>query len=549
LVLLAGKESYLSLKLGLKKLFDSINSITTKQTHVHLDLVTPFLPHSFGSNMCGIVAGYVGQTVKVDFKFAADMTFTLLCLGFNGAHSDYCCYQCRLPKKHFGCVTRFRAACKEHKNVDPLTLCTAARSTSSSSSDSAPDPTLIIPPLPSRPLPTPLLPVTGGSAAPTSVGTLNCADEADIKPCCTGPDLPQADDPVFRARATRVLTFLTLEKHYLEMKNSALQQRLKTRKLDTKGQKKTLVQRILQDSCKLEEQDADLLAELRECDLHGSGDVGFIKLPIMRGISLKDVIIDLLHLKLRVGGKLLKLLMCGDVLAAERQDDVVREMKNAGVAFAFRATTDSKEGDGKVAWTSLMGTAMSKVLANFNVAAVVADPARAAKIQNIWRTFWTLFGEVLDWNGGDLAGLQQRLLAWLELFLELYGVNDITPYIHHFVTHLAEAVARHGGLRRYACEAAEKLNNLHQQSFHRATNKGGGRAQTQSKLKDPEYQILMRELRLRADAHANPEIKWHCPLCTNVDYVHFGWLLTHMAKNHPEQDLEKFEEHSEVHKY
>ncbi len=54
----------------------------------------------------------------------------------------------------------------------------------------------------------------------------------------------------------------------------------------------------------------------------------------------------------------------------------------------------------------------------------------------------------------------------------------------------------------------------------------------------------MRDLRLREWASANPDPKWHCPLCPNEEYVRFGWLLTHMAKHHSEEDLEKFQENS-----
>jgi len=327
------------------------------------------------------------------------------------------------------------------------------------------------------------------------LGLLQPFPEEDTKspslPCCTDSALPPPDNPEYRARVARVLDFLSLEKHYGLMKNDALKSRLKRLNLTQTGQKKALVERLLAKSHPLSAEDRELLEETRSLDLDGA-DTGFKRAPIMRGIELVDVIIDLLHLKLRVGGKLLKLLLCGDVLPADRQDDVVAEMRRIGVTFAFRATTDTKEGDGKVAWTSLMGTAMSKVLTLFNVAAVV-DGQRAAQIQLIWTTFWARFCDVLDWHkGDDVDALQAELIVWQERFLDLYGVNDITPYIHHFVVHLAEAVSRHGGLRRYACEAAEKLNNLHQQAFHRATGKSGGRPQTLSKLKDPEYACMIR---------------------------------------------------------
>jgi len=513
-VLLTGKESYPLLRLGLRKLFASAANIVSGRSHVHLDVCSPHLLElGLPLGPARTVAEYVGQTAKCVFKFCADMKFTHLALGFNGAHADYSCYQCELPKKHFACITKHHQACTLHRNVQPASLCAATRS----------------------------LP----STAPSSSSSSLCDDSKEAEPlrCCEGTrKLPESDPELERlsAQARRVLEYLSYEKELLDFKLPNLQRKCTEQKLATKGTKAVLVARLLAKLQPLDDDDRIVLADVQQLVENGKG---FIAPSILRGIEMQNIIVDLLHMKLRIGGKLLKLLLVGDVLKEERQDDVVAAMRKIGVTFKFRAAASSKDGDGKVAWTSLMGTQTSRVLTKFDVTAVVPGP-RGVKLQKLWTDFWTHFCAILDWNKetGDCNLLQEKLTAWLEDFLSFYGVNDITPYIHHFTTHCAEYVQRHGALRRYVCEAAELLNNVHQKIYHRATAKGGGRSTTLSKLKDPEYQILMRDQRWRDWLDENSEPTFRCPLCKNKEFKFFGWLFRHLDKEHTPAEVAAFDE-------
>ncbi len=140
-------------------------------------------------------------------------------------------------------------------------------------------------------------------------------------------------------------------------------------------------------------------------------------------------------------------------------------MAGLGCTFVFRACKDPQQGDGVTAWTSLEGASMENVLRHLPVAAIVGGE-RGAAVEKLWKDFMALLDRVDDHKpGADLDQLQADLIVWMTSFLRLYGNADITPYLHIFVCHAVDMVRRHGALRRFKCQTAEKLNNCHQKAW------------------------------------------------------------------------------------
>ena len=60
---------------------------------------------------------------------------------------------------------------------------------------------------------------------------------------------------------------------------------------------------------------------------------------------------------------------------------------------------------------------------------------------------------------------------WLELFLSIFHTNQVTPYIHLFVAHLADFISSFGDVDIFNIQGLEKLNDFTSQQYFRATNK------------------------------------------------------------------------------
>ena len=119
-----------------------------------------------------------------------------------------------------------------------------------------------------------------------------------------------------------LLKYIQLEAELLELTLPNLKRKCTEESLTPTGTKAILTERLLAKLLPLSEADKLLLADVQ---LRLEDGKGFVAPPVVRGIAIFDIIIDLLHMKLRIGGKLLKLLLTRDVLKDQRQDLVVQE--------------------------------------------------------------------------------------------------------------------------------------------------------------------------------------------------------------------------------
>lgn len=345
------------------------------------------------------------------------------------------------------------------------------------------------------------------------------------------------EDPAFIEAERRVLQHLSYRRAMSSKTKPQLVSLCKARSLilksaseKTAGTVEVLLGKLCQHKYPLTRK---LELQLRADLLEKASYHGYVHMPILRGLSLHDVVLDTLHLLLRVGDRLLLLLFTVDVFPHNLEDLVVEQMHESSVNFNFFPSKDPQKGDGVgTAWSSIQGDAMDTIIRTLNIARIVGDVPRARQLRKLWTDFASLLDRLDDWKVPEsLDDLQRDLDAWHEDFLRLYGNNDFTPYLHMFCYHTVAMVRRHGGLRKFKCQASEKHNNQHQKAWHRCTNKGGGRACMSAFYKSPECQILLRDIRERDPENDFRADMFLCDSCIR-QFSRYGDLHNHYIKEH-----------------
>ena len=59
----------------------------------------------------------------------------------------------------------------------------------------------------------------------------------------------------------------------------------------------------------------------------------------------------------------------------------------------------------------------------------------------------------------------------MQLFVNIYGLADVTPYIHALHTYVHELIAEHGNITLFDQQSVEKLNDFTTREYFMCTNK------------------------------------------------------------------------------
>lgn len=211
--------------------------------------------------------------------------------------------------------------------------------------------------------------------------------------------------------------------------------------------------------------------------------------PIFPSISISHVVIDNLHLFLRIADTLINLL----ILDARRLDaiDSLRTIpefdrlkytycshlekcfRDVGVVgFQFYVGRDSK----KLKWPTLSGPQKHRLFSKVCVSEILPelDPLRLQRIEHLWSTFYEIIGQL----GGKISPLSEngvvcfraKVTEWFQMFLKVYQKRHVTPYIHVLVAHVPDLLARFGSIGRFTQQGLEKLNDVTTKTYFRSTN-------------------------------------------------------------------------------
>ena len=81
------------------------------------------------------------------------------------------------------------------------------------------------------------------------------------------------------------------------------------------------------------------------------------------------------------------------------------------------------------------------------------------KIENLWKSFIDLFGELkLDYStDNETEAFRQNVKKWTEEFIFFYQASDVTPYMHTFRVHVPEFLELYKNISLFISKALRNI--------------------------------------------------------------------------------------------
>ena len=210
---------------------------------------------------------------------------------------------------------------------------------------------------------------------------------------------------------------------------------------------------------------------------------GCVEQPLFPSIPISHVVIDTLHLLLRISDVLMNLLLAD----LERHDELkklnLREFDLSKLHYMakFQAFLNIDRGipfeifineKKEAKWRDLVGPEKHVLLKRISIPTLFPELTKAIERQEIWVQFYRLFRWICaeSFTKEDVDKLQAELKQWMSSFLAVYQSRHVTPYMHSFVCHVPEFLTLYGNLTQFTQQGMEKLNNTSTKYYFRATN-------------------------------------------------------------------------------
>ena len=204
---------------------------------------------------------------------------------------------------------------------------------------------------------------------------------------------------------------------------------------------------------------------------------GYKNAKLLQHIKPENILLDTLHLKLRVADRLLERLING-LASLDESEHGALSVKRGNLAKWISFTNNeckirreviSLTKTKSVAITSdFDGREYDKIFEMINIPRDFPSLRNGNDVQELWQSFYEIINS-LDKLTSDQV--KMRTERWHSLFITTYSKKFETPYIHAFHEHLHDQVALHGDISIFNQQSVEKLNDLTTREYFQATNK------------------------------------------------------------------------------
>lgn len=110
----------------------------------------------------------------------------------------------------------------------------------------------------------------------------------------------------------------------------------------------------------------------------------------------------------------------------------------------------------------------------------------SSDLSKIFTAYWDIHKSIREKKRYKREEIENKIKVLKDAFLELYFIQDITPYLHVLFNHLADQYDRlDGEIRFFSTDNLEKLNDFTTRQTFKGTN-----------LKDENLQIPNRDQRV-----------------------------------------------------
>ena len=217
--------------------------------------------------------------------------------------------------------------------------------------------------------------------------------------------------------------------------------------------------------------------------------------PIFPQVPIDHVVVDLLHLFLRIGGNLFDLL----ITELRRQDGIEKRssfstlgkwphmkrfenfMQEIDIPFHFHLDKDTKA----LKWRDLRGPELKTLFQRLNIPELMPHFRDAANLQDIWNSFSSIYQRLHNdcLTDPEISALQISVRGWLEKFTKLFPTKYVTPYMHILTFHVPQLLAMYSSISVFTQEGLERLNDKATVNYFAGTNRKGNSAYKQLLLK------------------------------------------------------------------
>ena len=204
--------------------------------------------------------------------------------------------------------------------------------------------------------------------------------------------------------------------------------------------------------------------------------------PIFPFIPMERVVIDHLHLFLRITDVLITMLIRdlqilddlhgaqGTLPNNEKGKSLVtyQEFLNGPCKIKFTWFIDKESK--RLKWRDLTGPEKIRLFKNINIPELFPMLNNKNKTQKLWKDFYSLVQQLSESECNDIDLFDKSAKKWVTEFVGLYQSKDVTPYIHAFSMHVSQFLHLHGNISSFTQQGLEKVNDITTKFYQRASN-------------------------------------------------------------------------------
>ena len=249
---------------------------------------------------------------------------------------------------------------------------------------------------------------------------------------------------------------------------------------------------------------------------------GCVESPLFQSVPIHRVIVDTLHLCLRIGDQLVGHL----VSHLQTRDNITKVSSKTNIGKCGNLQRFSEFvnevakitdwhffiNDGKIQYRPLRGPEHRRLMDVIDLDHLIPLHPKLTNLKRLWQEFPELL-KLMDQNlsPDQIDQFEDSARAWVSLYYNTYCSTDITPYMHVLACHIPEMMRLHGNISHFCQQGLEKVNDLVTKWYHRSTNFG---AKSMS-------QILAKQHRLQTlGTKFKPQPLWNvqCSKCNQTGH-------------------------------
>jgi len=194
--------------------------------------------------------------------------------------------------------------------------------------------------------------------------------------------------------------------------------------------------------------------------------------PIFSFIPIQRVVIDHLHLFLRISDVLINLLI-RDLQIADGIDKATSTLPNTTkgkymvtykdflnkpckIKFNWFIDKESK----RLQFHDLTGPEKIRLFENINIPELFPSLSTKTELQKLWKDFYSLVQQLGKSECDHMDKFEKSVKSWVTKFTSIYQTKDVTPYMHAFAMHVPQFLHLHGNISSFTQQGLEKLNDF-----------------------------------------------------------------------------------------